>query len=1771
MKHFFALLLFLTINLQSQEITTSLVSTEGLTDILVGGHVCPISGDFVHSALDKTIAGPDPLSLQRTYCSSRTGSGHIKNSWLLQEPVRLGTTADFKDKGGYARVSTSKGAYVRYDCKEKKDANKVLKYTFGANKGYTNCGTGFLSAKTNLKNNQLSFNLSDKKHKYSATLKGQDGSERFFYYRHDFEGFRNFELEYEKKSNRTQKQYSYDKKTRVKFIKSLNDKADLVYAQFDFDYLSEQVLIIKSNDGEDIYYKFFPYQYQRVVNNAYTNNQPQVATGLEFYLFEVINPKKPIQKYEYNFRSAFDARILSKIILPDDRYLAVNYYKIGDIAFNNEKIKIKDDSPILDRVNYLASPVGTDSSPIITYQFKYNYTYSHDKQLKKGFTEVYDALGHKTEYRYNDDHRITSVISFKKKSMDHSTNYSWGPNGSCDEGNLAGIYIKNHDDKVISGKFYYYDVKGNLERVAEYGIITGTNNTPIQLGLDGKPQNFEAAEHYDRTFTYDERNNIFSEWEQNGKNVKYTYFENTNAPSSKILRDHSKIIAREFYEYDDNLFLLKKISDDGVTYNKDDLSGITVRQITYYKPRNKFPFGLHEEIRETYYDSISGKELLLKRMVNEHTISGKLSRQTIYDANDEYAYTLSWEYDAHDNCIKETNALGESIIRKYDANDNLIYEAGPSLDVSKDFFYDYSNRLIKIVERHPDGEFVTQHRYDYCNNRIATVDRHGKETLFFYDDFNRLFKVQHPHIEIAPDTFIVPVEKFKHNILGFVYASTDKQGYTTTYKLNCQGKSLSTIFPDGSEERNEYRSNGDLVKCVQKNGSSIVYKRDSLGRVIKESYIDSNGSLLSSKAYSYKGYELIQEVDAEGNLTQYTYDGAGRLKLKIVGDQKTEYQYDSLSRKQKEIRWIDHKQANVTNFEYDLLNRLISQKIMDIDGHVFFETQSKYDVCGNLIFEKEGDEITQTEYNTHNHPTKIVDAERNVTRFQYDYRSHQSDEITRIDPLGNQIILQKDESGKILSKTHKNSFGLLTAQTLNYYAASGDLSYSVSKCIDEGSLLRNFETAYVYRWDHQLVELIECPGLPEQKIKKYSYNSFGQKNEYRKPDGNILKYEYDDKGLLVRLSSSDNSIDYRYSYNKNDLVIEVGDFVQNTTTKRSYDVLNRVVFEKQATGLTIKYRYDSIGRQSQIILPDSSIIEYIYDSNYLREIKRSDYSQQYSKYNHNNLPLEIILPNKQGKLEFSYDKLQRLTQIKHAERSQQNIYDSIGNITSQNIKDWRDSLNLTFKYDALYQLVSESGLEDHTYRYDSLNNCLKKDQLINQHNNLNELVAQNDVIIEYDLNGNRIKKIEGAETTIYSYDALDRLVKVAKEEQEIVYTYDSFNRRMTKGAKSFLYDGQNELAIYSNDKVFCLRVPDLANEAIAFEYENKTLIPLHDQIGNVVHLLSNDQSKIYRYSVFGQEIDPDPQDDHPYRFAGKHFDKESGFIYFGHRFYDPQISRFITPDPIGFADGPNLYAYVHNNPITHLDLLGLSDNERTWTEKIYDKGIEAFNYGLSILQKPRVKGGIQFVSGCAEAASGALVILETGGTGSVIGWPIMTHGLDQAFTGFQSSLLGISYDTVTSQLIQKAGLSQSTSNNMDAVLSMTNVWMGTYRIAQNSFSAYPRIPPINVPKIQTMNPQLIRFSHDKIKNSFRDGKTIEDLVNGLKNGTIKPSQIPPIRLCNKDGLLYTIDNRRLAAFQQADVPIPYRMATLQEQAEALTYKFTTNNEGVSVIIKNSSK
>ena len=59
-----------------------------------------------------------------------------------------------------------------------------------------------------------------------------------------------------------------------------------------------------------------------------------------------------------------------------------------------------------------------------------------------------------------------------------------------------------------------------------------------------------------------------------------------------------------------------------------------------------------------------------------------------------------------------------------------------------------------------------------------------------------------------------------------------------------------------------------------------------------------------------------------------------------------------------------------------------------------------------------------------------------------------------------------------------------------------------------------------------------------------------------------------------------------------------------------------------------------------------------------------------------------------------------------------------------------------------------------------------------------------------------------------------------------------------------------------------------------------------------------------------------------YRFSAKERDDETGLSYHGARYYAPWLGRWISPDPAGFADGTNRYAYCRGRPTGHTDPSG---------------------------------------------------------------------------------------------------------------------------------------------------------------------------------------------------------------------------------------------------------
>jgi RHS repeat-associated protein len=81
----------------------------------------------------------------------------------------------------------------------------------------------------------------------------------------------------------------------------------------------------------------------------------------------------------------------------------------------------------------------------------------------------------------------------------------------------------------------------------------------------------------------------------------------------------------------------------------------------------------------------------------------------------------------------------------------------------------------------------------------------------------------------------------------------------------------------------------------------------------------------------------------------------------------------------------------------------------------------------------------------------------------------------------------------------------------------------------------------------------------------------------------------------------------------------------------------------------------------------------------------------------------------------------------------------------------------------------------------------------------------------------------------------------------------------------------------------------------------------------------------YAYDPFGNIANQVEAVTQPFKFVGQYgvMTEPNGFYYMRARYYDPEVGRFISEDPIGFDGGDvNLYTYVGGNPVTGVDPLG---------------------------------------------------------------------------------------------------------------------------------------------------------------------------------------------------------------------------------------------------------
>ena len=413
------------------------------------------------------------------------------------------------------------------------------------------------------------------------------------------------------------------------------------------------------------------------------------------------------------------------------------------------------------------------------------------------------------------------------------------------------------------------------------------------------------------------------------------------------------------------------------------------------------------------------------------------------------------------------------------------------------------------------------------------------------------------------------------------------------------------------------------------------------------------------------------------------------------------------------------------------------------------------------------------------------------------------------------------------------------------------------------------------------------------------------------------------------------------------------------------------------------HRYDALDNRTETIRPDGQRVGYLhYGSGHLhgitlnhneiaaferdklhRETERTfgKHIRQETQYD----PMGRILQqiHNRSRREYGYDAAGQLTHIQSRGGQTQYRYDPIGRLIAAVTPDFSE----TFAFDPADNRLDLSGnKQDHTGQ----TNSQEKPSLNKVWGNLLKEYAG--VHYDYDQRGNLIRKTRNGETTDYHWNGYNQLIKIENRNGSTEYRYDPLGRRTAKirNGETTVYhwqedtlaiestNGQNThylfepgtfepLAQFQTTSPIGIEREDKPAEPYSYNPETDPLLKIPsepqgqseaqpelvyyqlDHLGTPIaaHNAKGEAVWTAEYEAWGrirqETVSDGLKANIPFRFQGQYYDEESGLHYNRFRYYDPEIGRFVSQDPIGLKGGENLYAYV-NNPNQWVDILGLS-------------------------------------------------------------------------------------------------------------------------------------------------------------------------------------------------------------------------------------------------------
>jgi len=434
------------------------------------------------------------------------------------------------------------------------------------------------------------------------------------------------------------------------------------------------------------------------------------------------------------------------------------------------------------------------------------------------------------------------------------------------------------------------------------------------------------------------------------------------------------------------------------------------------------------------------------------------------------------------------------------------------------------------------------------------------------------------------------------------------------------------------------------------------------------------------------------------------------------------------------------------------------------------------------------------------------------------------------------------------------------------------------------------------------------------------------------------------------------------------------------TVKLAYDEKGRVISEN-TDGQLVKYSYNAVGALIAITTPNGEKLHFKRDKEHrvsqITDWVGNKYKIDYAlsgalggiKYpNRTSLTQQVtpmglaqslrvdspLFPKPIIACEYSYDECDRLIEANENDQTKIYRYDGEGR---------------------LFGILASHFSGSEEFKLDAQGNNTRK---ASRYNGLDQLEQQHAQSFSYDPLGNMTTGACPKGEARYHYDGRNQLVSVSTLAGETRYAYDAFGRRVRKECNGkitrYIWAGQqllSELTEKDGQTITrhdFLMLPERpvpmamrVNDKIYSIHPGRRAEPLcmTDQRGKVVW--QADYGAFGHARIMGQSIFQ------PWRLAGQYNDEETGLHYALARYYNPQLGRYLSKDPL-FVEGgsTNFYIYCDGDPINRSDPNG---------ERIFTANHVGAAIGASI-------GGM-FEGYCREKA------IERGETNDYSDWKVV--------------------------------------------------------------------------------------------------------------------------------------------------------------------------------------